>query len=360
MPAILSQRATKYTDQEEAMMSRFRIVVAGCGAMADAWIDAAKNVPDAQVVGLVDIHRAAADAKAVKFDLPATVVFDSLTDAIAKTDANLVFDVTTPEAHETIVTQAIEAGCDVLGEKPLSTSVESAQRMISLAKTRGKTYAVMQNRRWLPEIIALRNTLDAGKLGRVEELHADMFVGAHFGGFRNTMEYPLLRDMAIHTFDMARYISRADPVSVYCHSWNPPRSWYAHHASAVCIFEMTNGVIFSYRGSWCADGLHADWNAEWRVIGANGSAKWDGLKSLHVQAKKADGKKSFFHEMENVPVELPVVEFSGHRMLIEDYFTCLRERRQPQTVGSDNIKSLAMVEAAVTSAETGAKVRVEW
>lgn len=339
-------------------MNRFRIVIAGCGAMADAWIDAAKHADDAQIVGLYDIKRDAAIAKAAKFGLDVGVVFDSLPDAIAKTSANVVFDVTIPEAHETIATTALNAGCDVLGEKPLSTSVESARRMLAIAKAKGRTYAVMQNRRWIPEIMALRSTIDAGKIGHVEELHADMFVGPHFGGFRETMQFPLLLDMAIHTFDMARYISGADPVSVYGHSWNPPRSWYGHHASAACIFEMSNGIVFTYRGSWCAEGLPADWNAEWRVIGANGTAKWDGKRALSMQTKKVDGKKEFFHEMQDVALHIVPVEFSGHRMLINDFLDCLKSNRSPQTIGTDNIKSLAMVEAAVQSATRREKVAV--
>jgi predicted dehydrogenase len=341
-------------------MKRFRVVVAGCGAMSDAWVDAALKISDVEVVGLYDIRRDASLAKAAKFNLPSSVVFDSLEDAIARTNANVAFDVTVPEAHEKTVVTAINLGCDVLGEKPLSTSIESASRMIEAATSKAKIYAVMQNRRWLPEMAALRGAIRNGLIGDISELHADMFVGPHFGGFRELMEYPVLRDMAIHTFDQARNLSGADPISVYCHSFNPKHSWYGHHASAVCIFEMTNGIAFSYRGSWCAQGLHADWNGEWRVLGAKGSAKWDGKKSLQIQALKEGGKKAFFYEMEDLPIEIPSLGGSGHLVIIDDFFKCLRERRAPETVCTDNVKSLAMVESAVESAQRGLKIPVRW
>ena len=61
---------------------------------------------------------------------------------------------------------------------------------------------------------------------------ADFFIGAHFGGFRDEMAHVLLLDMAIHTFDQARKILGADPVSVYCHEFNPAGSWYAGASSA--------------------------------------------------------------------------------------------------------------------------------
>lgn len=341
-------------------MKRFKVVVAGCGAMSDAWIDAAQKTADAEVVGLYDIRREAAQAKAAKLSLKPAVVFDTLQDAITNTSANVLFDVTIPEAHEQTVITALNLGCDVLGEKPLSTSIPSANRMIEVAKSTGRTYAVMQNRRWIPEMAGLRNALRAGMVGEISEVHADMFVGPHFGGFRELMEYPVLRDMAIHTFDQARNLSNADPVSVYCHSFNPRHSWYGHHASAVCIFEMTNGITFSYRGSWCAQGLHADWNGEWRIIGAKGTAKWDGQRSLRLQALKENGKKAFFHEMEDVRVEIPALGSNGHAVVIGDFFNCLRENRTPDTVCWDNVKSLAMVEGAVESAIAARKVVVKW
>ena len=67
--------------------------------------------------------------------------------------------------------------------------------------------------------------------------------------------------MAIHTFDMARFISGADPVAVYCKEWNPSGSWYDHDASAIAIFEMTGGIVYTYRGSWCAEGLNTTWES---------------------------------------------------------------------------------------------------
>jgi predicted dehydrogenase len=290
-------------------------------------------------------------------------VFDTLADAVAKTGANLVFDVTIPDAHEAVVVEALQLGCDVVGEKPLAATLPAAQRMVATAKQTGRTYAVMQNRRWIPEIQAFRKVLHGERLGGVEELHADMYIGAHFGGFREEMKFPLLLDMAIHTFDEARFLSGADPVSVYCHSWNPKRSWYGHDASAACIFEMSDGIVFTYRGSWCGEGLHADWNGEWRAVCNRGTAKWDGVKSVQAQAIKpppAGEKQPFFNAMEDLAVPIDPLPARGHTGLIQDALACIRDGRAPATVCTDNIKSLAMVEAAVESAKQGKKVKVEW
>src|SRR5205814_1591110 len=83
-------------------------------------------------------------------------------------------------------------------------------------------------------------------------------------GFRDQMTSPLLLDMAIHTFDAARYLSQADPVSVYCEEFNPAWSWYQGNASASAIFELSGGLQYTYRGSRCAEGVPTSWASEAR------------------------------------------------------------------------------------------------
>jgi predicted dehydrogenase len=168
----------------------------------------------------------------------------------------------------------------------------------------------------------------------------------------------LILDMAIHTFDAARAISAADPVSVYCHSFNPGRSWYKGDASAVAIFEMTGGIVFTYRGSWCAQGLQTPWESQWRVLGQRGTLTWDGNETLRAQVAKTDGKPDYFSETADVPVAVSPLPYTSHEALIRDFVDCVRTGRRPETDCHDNIKSLAMVLAAVRSAHAGRRVTV--
>jgi predicted dehydrogenase len=215
----------------------------------------------------------------------------------------------------------------------------------------------MQNRRYIPEIRGLRKALDDGLIGDVSTVNADFYLGPHFGGFRDVMDSPLVLDMAIHTFDQARYISGQDPVAVYCHEYNPKGSWYKGNASAVCIFEMTNGVVFTYRGSWCAEGLNTSWESDWRIQGSKGSAKWDGAEQ--VVAEVVSNQEGFVREHEKVvisPVELPLTRHDG---CLDAMVTALVQGAEPETVCTDNIKSLAMVFGAIESAKAGKRVEIE-
>jgi predicted dehydrogenase len=229
--------------------------------------------------------------------------------------------------------------------------------MLAAAQTSGKTYAVIQNRRYLDNIVRFREVIRAGQIGPLTTLNADFYLAPHFGGFRDVMEHVLLLDMAIHSFDQARYIADADPVSVYCHEWNPAGSWYAHGASAQCIFEMSNGLIFNYRGSWCAEGLQTAWACDWRAIGQKGTARWDGEEQIQVAA--VVGGEGFFRETAQIDSPAtPALEFTNHAGVINEFIESLKTGSTPQTICTDNIKSLAMVHAAIESAESGRKVRI--
>ena len=76
----------------------YKIIVAGCGGMADRWIEIAGERDDCEIVGLVDIRIDAAKAKKEKFQLNANT-YTSIAEALEKEDINLVFDVTVPEAN---------------------------------------------------------------------------------------------------------------------------------------------------------------------------------------------------------------------------------------------------------------------
>jgi predicted dehydrogenase len=337
-----------------------KVVQVGCGQMGQGWVESAAATPGLAIVGLVDLNRRAAEETAARFKLSPGVVYGSLKEALAATRADVVFDVTVPEAHEAVVVAALNSGCHVLGEKPMSDSLQSAQRMVAAANRTGKIYAIAQTQRYRPPIRALHSFLAGGAIGAVQEAHADFFIGPHFGGFRDQMDFPLLMDMSIHAFDAARFLTGADPHSVYCHSFNPARSWYKGDASVVVIFEMTGGVVFCYRGSWCALGERTDWHSHWRILGSAGSVVWDGEMAFNAEVIEPTAAPAFFNPTRKLEVPVTPMPFERHAAAMAEFVAALRAGRLPETNCQDNIKSLAMVLAAVESAKTGRKVAVQW
>ena len=341
------------------MADKLRVVLAGCGGMSNAWLRIANELPDVEMVGLVDIREEAAWERAEKFGLSQEFVGTDLAKALDETAPDAVFDCTVPEAHVEVTLEALSHGCHVLGEKPLADSMDNARRMVAAAEEAGKIYAVIQNRRYDPRIRRLSKFIASGTVGPLTTLDCDFYIGAHFGGFRARMEHVLLLDMAIHTFDAARLITGADPVRVYCHEWNPRGSWYDHDASAVAIFEMTGGIVYTYRGSWCSEGCNTTWESTWRAIGEQGTVLWDGGDGFRTQvARNRDPFISEFDEPE-LPAAAPDEKEGGHAGVIREFVHCVRTGGTPETVCTDNIKSLAMVFGAIESAETGQPAETE-
>lgn len=328
--------------------------------MSQTWLQAARDLDQLEIVGLVDVVEDAARARAEQFGLQTAVVGADLQEVLHRTAPDVVFDVTVPAAHVDVTLTALAHGCHVLGEKPMADSMEHARRMVAAARQAGKLYAVIQNRRYDPNIRRLHAFLQAGRIGRLTTLNSDFYIGAHFGGFRDRMRHVLLLDMAIHTFDAARFLSGADPVAVYCKEWNPAGSWYDHDASAVAIFEMTNGIIYTYRGSWCAEGLNTSWEGDWRAIGDRGSVQWNGASDFTAAVVAEPG--GFISRTE--PVDVPAVDpggkIGGHAGLLREFVRCVQTGATPETTCADNIKSLAMVFGAIESAETGRRVEITW
>ena len=335
--------------------SPLRAVLVGCGGISQAWLKAAQGIAGLEIVGLVDINANAARQRAEQFDLGAAEIGSSLPRMLEHAAPDVVFDCAVPEAHVDVTLEALGRGCHVLGEKPLADSLENARRMVAAARSAGRVFAVMQNRRYNADIRALKAFLDSGETGPLTTVNSDFFLAPHFGGFRDQMQHVLLLDMAIHTFDQARFLSGADPLSVYCKEWNPPGSWYAHGASAVAVFEMTGGIVYTYRGSWCAEGLQTSWESDWRLVGERGTARWDGGAGLTAEAVVAPA--GFSSQCKACPVPpYQGAKVDGHAGLLRDFIDCLRSGTVPETICTDNIKSLAMVFGAIQSAETGCVV----
>lgn len=321
------------------------VIVVGAGGMGKAWLDTIDRRDDLRVSAVVDVMDGAASAAIDEreWDAPS---FTSLEHALAAIPADLLLNVTIPEAHLEVSATAVHAGVPVLSEKPVTPTVAEAIRLAALSRSRGVLVATSQSRRYSSGISAYRDALNAR--GGAEHLDAQFFQNPRFGGFRDQMAHPLLIDMAIHTFDQARYLLGTEPVSVYCEEFNPSWSWYKGDAAAEAVFEFDDGVRFSYSGSWCADGLVTSWNGAWRGSADGGTASWDGETEVRTQGRD-DEPTTYTLTRGAEGLDAALAEFLG----------ALDGGPAPSGEIHRNIWSLAMVEAAIASAESGRRVALD-
>lgn len=322
-----------------------RLLQVGAGGMERAWLATIAADPDVELVGLVDLDLDAARTAAAAAGYADLPVARSLAELAGPADAQAVVDVTVPGAHHLVNTEALLAGLPVLCEKPLSESLAECLSMVAVAELTGQLLMVSQSRRYWRHLDRLRSQL--AELGPVGLASCTFARGPRFGGFRETMLYPLLVDMAIHQFDLARDLVGSEPVEAFCVSGNPPWSWYAGDATATAVFRFADGAMFTFDGSWCSPGRETSWNGAWRLATAEGSAVWDG--DAAPVAERADGSP-----VPGTGSEAPE-QIAGS---LAGFVRALREGGTPSGEVHGNVLSVAMVDAAIASAEQGRWVRI--
>ena len=328
---------------------KYNAVVAGCGGMSGAWLGSKATKKNARMVGFMDISIEAAQKRADEFGVKGAVVGTDLKKIIKETGAEVLIDCSIPEAHYENTMTALKMGLHVVGEKPMADTMPHAKAMLAAAKKAKRVYAVMQNRRYMPGIQRVKNALASGIIGKVHTVQSDFFTGPHFGGFRDAMNHPLILDMAIHTFDQARFVSGSDAKAVYCRAFNPAGSWYKHGASANAIFEMNKGITYIYNGCWCNTGRHTSWQCDWRIIGTKGAITWDGDDSIECDVVTDSSGWVPPTKSVKIPKKYERKNVGGHTGCINAFFEAIRTGKKPMTYCADNIKSLAMVHGAIKS-----------
>lgn len=325
-----------------------RIIQVGAGGMGRVWLQLLIDTPDVELVGLVDLDTDAARRALAELGRPNVAVAASLSEIASSTRAQAVVNVTVPVAHHPVNIEAMFAGLPVLCEKPIAPTVSQALSLAAASEASGQLLMTSQSRRYYPVLGEFKKSLNA--LGEVGIATTEFFMAPRFGGFRDSMDHPLLVDMSIHAFDVARYLLDAEPVSVYCDSYNPAWSWYAGDAATTAIFEFEGGIRYTFVGSWCSPGAETSWNGSWRVSGSKGSATWDGETMPMVDVEGDDSKQGQSDDG------------SGHETIagsLAEFLDSIRTGRTPSGEVHSNVLSLAMVEAAVHSAQRGTRVFVE-
>jgi predicted dehydrogenase len=121
------------------------------------------SIPGLRLSGIcVDSESGVQRARAAHPDIP---VHRSLDELLARPDVRVVVVATPNATHAQIAGRAIEAGRDVVVEKPMATSVRDARALVDAARSAGRRLAVFANRRWDGDFVALQQAVRAGRLG---------------------------------------------------------------------------------------------------------------------------------------------------------------------------------------------------
>ena len=320
-----------------------KIIQVGAGGFGESWLEIVMRAPEWEVAGVVDIDQNVLKKVKEKWNFSDEKLFTSLDECLKKVKADALLNVTPPEFHKEITVKAIKSGLHVLVEKPMADTLKNAEEMVEVAEKYRKKLMVSQNYRYRKGARSLRKFIEEGLLGNLSYCNLNFQKGPKFKGFRIKMEYPLLIDMSIHHFDLLRYILGKEPVSVYAESFNPCWSWFSGDACLNIIFEFQDNIRVNYSGSWVSKGKETPWDGEWEIYGENGTVIWnEKIKFI------SEGKEE---EMEMINMEREERDYS-----LLEFYKSIKEDREPETSGRDNIKSLKMVFNSLNSIKRGRRV----
>ncbi|WAH56125.1 inositol 2-dehydrogenase [Pseudomonas silvicola] len=188
-----------------------RVAVLGAGRIATIHAANVAAHPDATLVLVADPWRAGVDALSAQLGCEA--VYDCNA-ALARDDIDAVVIGTPTDTHIDLMLAAVTRGKAVLCEKPIDLDIAKARAAADHVERQGGRVMLGFNRRFDPDMLRLRQGIDAGQIGAVRQVIitsrdpglAPREYLAHSGG--------ILRDMTIHDFDTARHLLGEEPTQV--------------------------------------------------------------------------------------------------------------------------------------------------
>jgi predicted dehydrogenase len=332
-----------------------RILQVGVGGFGATWLRALRN--EVEIGALVDVDPVAIEEAAALTGVDLDRCYTDLDAALSVARADVALIVVPPEAHRAVATRCLEAGLPVLVEKPLAGTRQDCEALVAAAERTGRELAVSQNYRYRPVMETARRVLASGLLGPIGQARVEFRLHHDFRGtFRESMEHPLLLDMAVHHFDLIRFVCGLEPRSVAARTWNPPWSQFAGDACAACVFDMESGARVVYDGCWHPRSQSTDWNCRWLVDCEGGVLTID--RDRVAIAEGADPHRPLEPGDEQ---EIPLVELADgdQAAVLRDFMAAVRDGRPAPTTAADNLRSLEMVFAAVDAAGSGREVAID-
>jgi predicted dehydrogenase len=333
-------------------VDRLRVVQVGMGSWGRDWARfVIPEIAEVELVACVDSHPDALSRLVQQVPELAGRCFGTLEEALAAAPADAVLVTTSMRGHAPVTRSALEAGLHVLVEKPFTDDLERASELVELAAARGLTLMVSQNYRFFPAPRTVARLIDEGSLGDLYAVAVDFR--------RNDAappnpprrhhtddEHPLLLDMSIHHFDLMRFLIRAEPAAVSCVAANPAWSGYAGPPVAAASIDF-GGVAVSYRGSWISAGPETAWAGEWAMEFERGQVFWTSRGEDNVLLDKVTVRPRRGRARTVVLPRLAHIDRAGS---LEEFAQAVREGREPETSGRDNLFTLALSLAAIESA----------
>ena len=221
-----------------------RVCVIGIGTIGNRHARLYKQIANAQLVGVCDIIKERADASAKNLGVSA---FYDAPKMLAELKPDIV-SVTTAGVengsdHYLPTMQALDAGCNVLCEKPICNEIDKATEMVQKAKAKGLCFGVDMNHRFTPAAQMAKRWQNEGRLGHLLFVNMSMWIMNP----NETSPWFHIKSLHPHTVDIMRHFC-GDIEAVHCFATKAPgrKIW----STATFNMRFKNGVVGTLTGSY--------------------------------------------------------------------------------------------------------------
>jgi D-apiose dehydrogenase len=339
-------------------MTKLRGALIGCGFFAINHLHAWRGVEGATIVALCDrdVERLARVGEMFGIEKryqDAAALFD-------RERLDFVDIATTVESHRPLVELAARYRLPAICQKPFARSMEDARAMVAACNAASVTLMVHENFRWQTPIKAVRDQIVSGRIGepfwgRVSFRSAyDVFSGQPYLA---TSKRFIIEDLGIHILDIARFLfGDVKRVTARTRRVNPA---IQGEDVATVLLDHESGLSSIADCSY-ATRLDVEPFPE-TLIEVDGSA---GTIRLNQGYQMVVTGNNGVHKLDVSPQPLSWTSRPWHNiqesvLAIQRHFiACLREGREPETSGRDNLMTLALVEASYRSAAEALSIDV--
>ena len=339
-------------------MSELRGGLIGCGFFSINHLHGWRAVEGASIVALCDRDSARLAIAGDQFGV-ARRYADA--DAMLRAEALDFVDIaTTVGSHRALVEMAARRGVAVICQKPFAPSLDDARAMAAACEAAGVPLMVHENFRWQSAIQTLGAILASGEIGapfwgRVSFRSAyDVFSGQPYLA---TGERFIIEDLGIHILDIARFLF-GDVASATARTRRVNPAIRGEDVATI-VLDHDNGVTSLVDCSYATrlavepfpetlvevDGSEGSirLNQGYQIVVTSGA----GVRRLDASPRLLPWASRPWHNIQE-----------GVQAIQQHWVDCLRDGREPATSGRDNIKTLALVEAAYASARSRATVEI--
>ena len=345
----------------QSRSERFRIAVLGCGRVAKRYREIFSDdlKTEVEVVAVSDPLPEAMEQFAAHFGAKTCSDRSGIVDA--KPDFVCILSKSGDHADDARF--FLEAGIGVVVEKPIALRPEQVVPLISLARDKGLVYAVVQQNRYNPAILKIREAIQEGRFGKLVlagvRVHWSRPPAYYQDGWHGTwaMDGGILAQQAIHHLDALQWL--AGPIEAVCaygdHLVNPAEA----EDTAAVLVRFKSGAMGTVEATTAA--RPRDFEASLTIVGEGGTAKIGGIALNEIQTWEFAAPKSGDDRVaKEFSQAVPSGMGLGHAAYFRDLFATLRrgDIRAPVDA-TQGLHSLRFVHAIYASMEQEGWVRMD-